>query len=228
MFARKSWGALAALSMSLLSLLSLWMGAPAPAAAATQVTPLPALDLPPAKPGEQRTLVLASGCFWCVEAMFESLEGVIDVTSGYAGGTAETATYEQVSSGRTGHAESVRITYDASKITMAQLLQVFFTMHDPTTLDRAGPDHGHQYRSAIFPDGPEQRKVAEAYIEQLKTARIYFDPIVTTIEPLTTFYPAEAYHQDYVKRHPDQPYVRQESIPKLMRLRELFPKLLKR
>jgi peptide-methionine (S)-S-oxide reductase len=186
--------------------------------------PKPLVDIPPGKAGEHRTLVLATGCFWCSEAVFEGLRGVTDVTSGYAGGTKESASYELVSNGSTNHAESIRITYDPSKISYGQLLQVLFTIFDPTTLDRQGPDAGHQYRSAIFVEG-EEKRVLEAYIKQLDEAKVFPRPIVTRIEAPSGFYPAEEYHQNYVKRHPDQPYVRQQSIPKLMAVRSLFPDL---
>jgi peptide-methionine (S)-S-oxide reductase len=189
--------------------------------------PKPALDLPLGKPGELRTLVLAAGCFWCTEAVFESLRGVTDVTSGYSGGTKETASYGTVSAGATSHAESIKITYDSSKISYGQLLQVLFTIFDPTTLDRQGPDAGHQYRSAIFVQG-EEKRVAEAYIKQLDAAKIFPRPIVTRIEPPTGFYPAEEHHQNYVRLHPDDPYVRQQSIPKLVAVRSIFPDLVQK
>ncbi|HEY8668858.1 MAG TPA: peptide-methionine (S)-S-oxide reductase MsrA [Tepidisphaeraceae bacterium] len=191
--------------------------------------PAPKVDLPaPDKDKkEPRTLVLAGGCFWCVEAVFESLDGVSDVTSGYAGGTKEDADYHKVSAGETGHAESVKISYDPNKISYGQLLQVFFTIFDPTTKDYQGPDHGHQYRTAIFYADDEQKKVTEAYIQQLADAKVFEKPIVTTLEPLKEFYPAEEYHQNYVKNHPDDPYVRQWAVPKLKHVAEAFPKLMK-
>jgi peptide-methionine (S)-S-oxide reductase len=212
-----------------LALAGLSCGTPAGAGgAAVHELPKPAADLPaPAKAGETRTLVLAGGCFWCAEAVFEELKGVTDVTSGYAGGTAETATYEQVGAGGTGHAESIRITYDPSKITYADLLRVFFTVFDPTTLDRQGPDAGHQYRTAIFYENDDQKRVAEAYIKQLNDAKAFDAPIVTTLEPLKAFYPAEAYHQDFVRHHPDHPYVVQWSVPKQRKVRAAFPDLVK-
>ena len=196
-------------------------------AGATHDLPKPAVDLPAAKEGETRTLVLAGGCFWCAEAVFEELRGVTDVTSGFAGGTKETANYELVSLGRTDHAESVRITYDPSKITYGQLLRVFFTIFDPTTLDRQGPDAGHQYRSAIFYANDDERRVADAYIKQLGAAKVCESPIDTTLEPLKGFYSAEAYHQDFVRNHPDHPYVQQWSVPKQRKVREAFKDLLK-
>src|SRR4051794_4654054 len=176
-------------------------GTPMPAgagAAGHHELPKAVVDLPGSKAGEKGTLVLAGGCFWCVEAVFEKLEGVTDVTSGYAGGTKETATYEQVSSGGTDHAESVRITYDPARISYGTLLRVFFTIFDPTTLNRQGPDSGRQYRTAIFYANEEERRVAEAYIKQLTEAKVFEQPIVTALEPLKEFYPAEGYHQDYV------------------------------
>jgi peptide-methionine (S)-S-oxide reductase len=191
--------------------------------------PRAAMDLPAGKAaGEARTLVLAGGCFWCVEAVFEKLEGVTDVTSGYAGGTKETATYEQVSSGGTDHAESVRITYDPARISYGTLLRVFFTIFDPTTLNRQGPDSGRQYRTAIFYAGDEERRVAEAYIKQLTEAKVFEQPIVTAVEPLKEFYPAEEYHQDYVKHHPGNPYVVRWAVPKMKHVDEMFGELVKR
>jgi peptide-methionine (S)-S-oxide reductase len=188
--------------------------------------PKAAMDLPAGKE-ESRTLVLAGGCFWCVEAVFERLAGVTDVTSGYAGGTAETATYELASSGRTDHAESVRITYDPSKISYGALLRVFFTIFDPTTLDRQGPDAGRQYRTAIFYANDDERRVAGAYIKQLEEAKAFEKPIVTALEPLKAFYPAEAYHQDFVRHHPDHSYVLQWAVPKLKKVNEMFKELVK-
>ena len=175
-----------------------------------------------ASPG-QRTAVFAAGCFWCVEAVFQPLDGVIDVVSGYAGGTSETATYEMVASGQTDHAEVVQITYDPSQVTYGQLLRVFFATHDPTMLNRQGPDHGSQYRSAIFYASDEEKQTAAAYIAQLESAGAFTGPIVTTLEPLGQFYEAEAYHQDYARRNPDQPYIRGVAQPKVDKLREKLP-----
>ena len=189
--------------------------------------PRPAYDVASLKEGEARTLVVAAGCFWCVEAVFEPLNGVKDVVSGYAGGTADTADYKKVSSGQTDHAESVQITYDPSKITLGTLLRVFFTMHNPSTKDGQHPDYGRQYRSAIFYADDEQKKVAEAYIKQLRDTKSVPDGIVTTLEPLEKFYPAEEYHQDYVKRNPEDPYVVRWALPKLEKLKKKFPELLK-
>ena len=189
---------------------------------AAEDLPKPQVDLPPAQSGDIRTAVFAGGCFWCTEAVFEQLNGVIDVTSGYAGGSKDTATYEQVGSGRTGHAESIRITYDPAKITYGELLRVFFTAHDPTTKDRQGPDEGTQYRSAIFYDSDEQKRVAEAYIKQLNDAKAFSDPIVTTVEPLNGFFPAEKYHQDFAAEHPDHPYILRFAVPKVQKVKSHF------
>ena len=189
--------------------------------------PEPKMDLPAAEPGEVRTAVFAGGCFWCVEAVFEQLEGVRYVVSGYAGGSAETAQYEAVSNGGTDHAEAVRITYDPAKITFGQLLRVFFATHDPTTKDRQGPDWGRQYRSAVFFADDDQKRVAEAYIRQLDEAKVFDKPIVTTLEPLSEFYAAEQYHQDFVQRNPRHPYVQQWAVPKVEKVRTNFPDQLK-
>ena len=198
-----------------------------PAHAATGHLPKPAVDLPAPKDNADQTIVLAGGCFWCTEASFEILDGVKDVVSGYSGGAKETANYDAVCRGDTGHAESIRITYDPSKITYGQLLRVFFTVFDPTTLDRQGPDAGHQYRTAIFYADEDQKHVADAYIKQLNDAKAFEAPIVTTLEPLKAFYPAEAYHQDFVRHHPDHPYVMQWSVPKQHKVRAAFPDLVK-
>ena len=188
--------------------------------------PSPVLD--PKTSGEQ-TAVLAGGCFWGVEAVYEALAGVKDVVSGYAGGSKTSANYRVVSSGTTGHAESVRITYDPAKISYGQLLKVFFAVaHDPTQLNRQGPDEGPQYRSAIFFNGPEQKAVAEAYIKQLNDAKIFPRRIVTTVSTLDGFYPAESEHQDFIRRNPWNPYVLANDRPKLELLQKEFPQLLKR
>ncbi len=192
----------------------------------TPQLPSPAVD--PKVTGEQ-TAVLAGGCFWGVEAVFEALTGVKDVVSGYAGGSRSSANYRVVSSGTTGHAESVRITYDPAKISYGQLLKVFFAVaHDPTQLNRQGPDEGPQYRSAIFFSGPEQKSVAEAYITQLNEAKVFARRIVTTVATLEGFYPAEPEHQDFIRRNPRNPYVLVHDRPKLEHLEKDFPELLKR
>jgi len=185
--------------------------------------PDPAEDLPAPEGPSTRAAVLAGGCFWCVEAVFERLEGVTDVVSGYAGGEAETADYRTVCSGRTGHAEAVQVTYDPSRISYGQLLKIFFAVaHDPTQLDGQGADIGPQYRSAIFHADEEERRVAQAYVEQLERAGVFDGRIVTTLEPLEAFYPAEEHHQDYAARNPDQPYILFNAAPKLRELRESF------
>jgi len=188
--------------------------------------PDPIVDAPLAKSKGVQTAVLAGGCFWGVEAVFEHVKGVNGVKSGYSGGTAQTADYESVSAGRSGHAEVVRITYDPSQITYGQLLKVFFSVaHDPTQLNRQGPDAGTQYRSAIFYTGGEQKRIAESYVEQLNQAKLFDRPIVTQVGALGTFHEAEAYHQDYAVRHPNQPYIVAHDLPKVENLRKQFPKL---
>lgn len=182
-------------------------------------------DKPAVKKGPE-TAVFASGCFWCSEASFAQLKGVKDVVSGYSGGEAATADYQQVSSGLTGHAESIRVTYDPNVISYDQLLDVFFDSHDPTTLNAQGPDHGTQYRSAIFFANDEQRAAAEAKIKKLTANKIYRRKIVTTLEPLTGFYPAEEYHQDYAANHPDDMYVRANSLPHARKVRDKHPDLI--
>ena len=188
--------------------------------------PDPKLDAPrSAKPAEQ-VAVFAGGCFWGVEAVFEHVKGVKDAVSGYAGGNALTAHYPIVGSGRTGHAESVRVVYDPAQVSYGQLLKVYFSVaHDPTQLNRQSPDVGPQYRSEIFTTSAGQRKIANAYIAQLTAAKAFAKPIVTRVEPLVKFYPAEAYHQDYLRLHPDEPYIVYNDAPKLVHLKQLFPTL---
>jgi len=172
--------------------------------------------------------VLAGGCLWCTEAVFEQLQGVESVESGYAGGTPETAQYKAVSAGVTDHAEVIAVTYDPHVISYGRLLQVFMSVaHDPTQLDRQGPDRGRQYRSAVFWAHEDERAAAEAYIAQLEEAKVFGSPIVTTLEPLEAFYPAEAYHQDYVQHNPAQPYVAYNALPNVEKLRKSFPVLVK-
>jgi peptide-methionine (S)-S-oxide reductase len=171
------------------------------------------------KAGESRA-ILAGGCFWCIEAVYKNLDGVTSVKSGYAGGTADTADYETVSSGRTDHAESVEVVYDPSRISYGQILKVFFSIaHDPTQLNRQGPDTGRQYRSAIFYADDEQKRLAEAYIDQLNKARVFDRPIVTEVVPLEAFFQAETYHQDYAARNPLNPYIVINAQPKVRKLR---------
>jgi methionine-S-sulfoxide reductase len=174
-----------------------------------------------------RTAVFAGGCFWCVEAVFEELEGVIDAISGYAGGSAETANYEAVCSGRTQHAEVVQVVYDPAKISYEQLLEVHFATHDPTQLNHQGNDVGPQYRSAIFYADDHEKAAAEAVIARLQASGKFNRPIVTTLEPLTSFYPAEFYHQSYVCHNPTQPYVQFAALPKVQKVRQQFRDRLK-
>ena len=193
------------------------------------VLPKPVKDVPPSTPGTEQTAVFAGGCFWGVEAVFEKLQGVTDVVSGFAGGSKATAHYEIVSLGTTGHAESVKITFDPSRITYGQLLTVFFEVaHDPTELNRQGPDEGTQYRSSIFYASEAQREAAQSYIHQLDAAKVFKRRIVTTVVPLEGFYPAEAYHQDFLRRNPTYPYIVFNDLPKLRHLEKAFPELLKR
>ncbi len=188
--------------------------------------PNPALDVPIAAAGAEQSAVLAGGCFWVTQAVFQHVNGVIRVTSGYSGGAANTATYKLVSADGTGHAESVKIIYDPSKITYGQLLRVFFSVaHDPTQLNRQGPDTGSQFRSAIFYDNDQQKRIAEAYIVQLDKAMVFKRPIVTQVVPFNAFYVAEAYHQDYAMHHPHNLYVVLHDKPKVAHLRREFPEL---
>ena len=192
------------------------------------VVPPPAVDIPAGDSRQKAVAVLAGGCFWGVEAVFERLKGVKDVVSGYAGGSPNTAHYEMVGAGRTGHAESVQITYDPSQISYGKLLQVYFSVaHDPTELNRQGPDEGTQYRSAIFYKSEEQKRVAEAYIQQLTEAKVFQSPIVTRVVALPAFYPAEEYHQNFIQRNPDNAYVILNDLPKLSQLKKRFPELVK-
>lgn len=172
------------------------------------------------------SVVLSGGCFWGVQAVFQHVKGVKEAISGYAGGDASTAHYEVVSTGTTGHAESVQVTYDPSQVTLGQLLKVYFSVaHNPTELNYQGPDHGTQYRSAIFYSTPEQKKLAEAYIAQLQKEHVFSTPIVTSLEPLKNFYPAEDYHQNYAKLHPYNPYIAMNDLPKVDNLQKEFPGL---
>ena len=182
--------------------------------------PDPVVDSALADKTGQSRAVLAGGCFWCVEAVYKNLEGVSSVKSGYAGGTADTADYETVSSGTTDHAESVEVVYDPSRVSYGQILKVFFAIaHDPTQLNRQGPDTGRQYRSAIFYTDDEQQRVAQAYIDQLNNAHVFDKPIVTEVVPLDAFYQAETYHQDYAARNPLNPYIVFNAQPKVRKLR---------
>jgi peptide-methionine (S)-S-oxide reductase len=186
--------------------------------------PAPVVDAARASTSGKQTAVLSGGCFWGVQAVFQHVKGVISATSGYSGGAKKTAEYETVSTGETGHAESVQIVYDPSQITYGELLRVFFSVaHDPTQLNRQGPDEGSQYRSAIFYGNDEQKRIAEAYIEQLNQAKVFARPIVTQVVALQAFYPAEAYHQNYATLHPNQPYIVFNDAPKVEHLKQQFP-----
>jgi peptide-methionine (S)-S-oxide reductase len=188
--------------------------------------PQPALDEPLASSSSQETAVVAGGCFWGIQAVFQHVNGVVSATSGYSGGSAATAEYEIVSTGTTNHAESVKIVYDPSKVTYGQLLQVFFSVaHDPTQLNRQNPDEGTQYRSVVFFGNDQQKRVAQAYIAQLEQAKVFPHKIVTQVVPLKAFYPAEGYHQNYARLHPDSPYIARYDLPKVANLQQQFPQL---
>ena len=204
------------------------LGATACNAKASPTAPVPAplQDAARTASAGQQTAVISGGCFWGIQAVFQHVKGVITATSGYSGGSAKTAEYETVSTGETGHAESVQIVYDPSQITYGELLRVFFSVaHDPTQLTRQGPDEGTQYRSSIFYGNDEQKRIAEAYIAQLDKAKVFPRPIVTKVVPLQAFYPAEAYHQNYATLHPNQPYIMFNDAPKVEHLRQEFPDL---
>jgi peptide-methionine (S)-S-oxide reductase len=198
-----------------------FVAAPLRAAEDAVVIPAPAMD---AQASDAiQTAVVAGGCFWGVQGVFQHTAGIVNAVSGYAGGTKATADYQTVSGGTTGHAESVQIKYDPKKISYGKILQIFFSVaHDPTQLNRQGPDSGTQYRSAIFTTSDEQKKIADAYIAQLNAAKIYRKPIVTKVGPLDGFYPAEAYHQDYLTLHPSQPYIAYNDLPKIENLKKIF------
>ena len=195
--------------------------APSRAAEDAVIVPAPSVDVR-ASDGLQ-TVVVAGGCFWGVQGVFQHTAGVVNAVAGYAGGSKATASYNVVSTGTTGHAESVQIKYDPRKISYGKILQIFFSVvHDPTQLNRQGPDSGTQYRSAIFTTSEEQKKVADAYIAQLNAAKVYNKPIVTKVGPLQGFYPAETYHQDYLTLHPNHPYIAINDIPKVENLKKVF------
>lgn len=209
----------------------LWGGGMDSSAAAENAVrlPAPALDTPAAPQAARETAVFAGGCFWGVQAVFQHTRGVFSAVSGYAGGDKASASYDIVGSGRTGHAESVQITYDPKQVSYGKLLQIYFAVaHDPTTLDRQGPDSGTQYRSAIFYQDASQKQVAERYIAQLEAARVFPARIVTQLTPLTphrAFYPAEAYHQDYATLNPRSPYIARYDLPKVANLKAMMPEL---
>ena len=188
--------------------------------------PDPKTDEPLATAKGRETVVVAGGCFWGIQAVFEHVKGVVKTTAGYSGGSVKNPSYEEVSSGTTGHAESVEVVYDPSKITFGQLLKVFFSVaHDPTELNRQGPDFGTQYRSAIFYETPDQLRIAQAYVDQLTAAHAFSGPIVTQIVPFRVFYRAEEYHQDYAIHNPDNPYIMMNDLPKVANLKKDFPDL---
>lgn len=202
-----------------------WMAIATTVAAEGKI-PDPVVDSALATVKSEREVVFAGGCFWGLQAVFEHVKGVSAVAAGYSGGSAETATYEAVSDGSTGHAEAVRITYDPSQITYGQLLKVFFFVaHDPTELNRQGPDIGTQYRSAIFYSNEDQRQIAQAYINQLSQTKVFERPIVTQVVALHAFYKAESYHQDFAIKHPNDSYIVINDLPKVTRLRQQFPAL---
>jgi len=193
---------------------------------AATVIPDPAVDETLAPQKGQETVVVAGGCFWGIQAVFQHVKGVNSATSGYAGGSVKNPDYEQVSTGETGHAESVEIVYDPSKITLGQLLKVFFSVaHDPTELNRQGPDTGTQYRSIIFFTSQDQQRIAQAYVQQLDQAKVFSQPIVTQIVPFKAFYRAEDYHQNYAAEHPTNPYIAMFDLPKVKNLQQQFPSL---
>ncbi|HUK30711.1 MAG TPA: peptide-methionine (S)-S-oxide reductase MsrA [Candidatus Acidoferrum sp.] len=196
------------------------------AASAAATIPDPVIDEHLAAQSGREKVVFAGGCFWGIQLVYEHVKGVIRATSGYAGGTVPNPGYEEVSTGRTGHAESVEVVYDPSKITLGQLLKVFFSVaHDPTELNYQGPDHGTQYRSAIFFTTPDQQRIAQAYVNQLDQAKSFSSAIVTQIAPLKSFYKAEGYHQDYAIHNPDNPYIAAYDLPKVDHLKQQFPGL---
>ena len=210
----------------LLAVLALFLWTRHNYASAATVIPDPAVDETLASQKGQETVVVSGGCFWGVQAVFQHVKGVTSATSGYSGGTVKNPNYEQVSSGETGHAESVQIVYDPSKITLGRLLKVFFSVaHDPTELNRQGPDTGTQYRSIIFFSNTDQQRIAQSYVDQLNQSKVFSQPIVTQIVPLKAFYRAEDYHQNYATEHPDNPYIAMFDLPKLKNLQQQFPSL---
>lgn len=196
-----------------------------PAGGSTSL-PDPNVDESTAVAKGSETVVVAGGCFWGIQAVFEHVKGVTQATAGYSGGSVKSPSYEQVSSGETGHAESVEVVYDPSRVTFGQLLRIFFSVaHDPTQLNRQGPDEGTQYRSAIFYTTPDQQRIAQAYVDQLTQAKAFSSPIVTQMVPFQAFFRAEDYHQDYALHHPDNPYILINDLPKVANLKKQFPNL---
>lgn len=208
-------------------ILSVWtlLGASVAAEKAVKL-PAPALDMPTGIENARETAVFAGGCFWGVQAVFQHTQGVLNAVSGYAGGQRETANYTSIGTGRTGHAESVQITYDPKQISYGKLLQIYFSVaHDPTQLNRQGPDYGTQYRSAVFYTNASQKEVAERYVAQLDAAKMFPGKIVTQLTPLNAFYPAEAYHQDYATLNPRSPYIARFDLPKIANLKSVMPEV---
>jgi peptide-methionine (S)-S-oxide reductase len=228
MHINKSLLAIGAVTLAALSFMGGGVGAFAAEESAVKL-PAPAVDTPATTQATRETAVFAGGCFWGVQGVFQHTKGVLNAVSGYAGGDKSTASYDVIGSGRTGHAESVQITYDPKQISYGKLLQIYFSVaHDPTTLNRQGPDTGTQYRSAIFYANASQKQVAEKYIAQLDAAKVFPDKIVTQLTPLTpplAFYPAEAYHQDYATLHPTQGYIARFDLPKIANLKTMMPDL---
>ena len=204
-----------------------WLGSSSAAAEEQAVKlPAPTLDTPATSPGARETAVFAGGCFWGVQAVFQHTQGVLNAVSGYAGGSKETANYDSIGTGQTGHAESVQITYDPKQISYGKLLQIYFSVaHDPTQLNRQGPDSGTQYRSAVFYQNATQKQVTESYIAQLGAAKVFAGNIVTQLTPLAAFYPAEPYHQDYATLNPHSPYIARFDLPKIANLKTMMPEL---
>jgi peptide-methionine (S)-S-oxide reductase len=225
---RSSTRGFAALGAGVVAALLFAARAVVPTSASAVTLPDPVVDQPISAPAGEQTIVFAGGCFWGVQAVFQHVKGVVSATSGYAGGTDASPSYEVVSTGTTGHAESVRVVFDTSQVSLGQLLKVFFSVaHDPTELNRQGPDVGTQYRSAIFYTTPAQEKIVDAYIAQLKAAKVFKDPIVTEVKPLRGFHEAEAYHQNYYNLHPTQPYIVINDRPKVEALKRDFASLWK-
>ena len=211
-------------SLALLAALVFGIGCQAGAETLNRGIPAPAVDAPAAQAGSSEVAVLAGGCFWGLQGMFQHVKGVKNVVSGYAGGDKATAHYEMVGTETTGHAESVQITFDPKQISYGELLRLYFSVaHDPTQLNRQGPDSGPSYRSEIFFTTPAQEKIARAYVDQLTKAKVFSSPIVTKIEPLKGFYAAEDYHQDYLINHPSQPYIVFNDLPKIAALKKVYP-----
>jgi peptide-methionine (S)-S-oxide reductase len=221
MLTRFGWIALLVVAVVLVA----WRGKNMTQVNAQAKAPVPAVDETKAASSHHESAVFAGGCFWGTQSVFQRVKGVTSTMAGYSGGSAATATYDQVTTETTGHAESVKVSYDPSKLTYGQLLQIFFTVHDPTQLNRQGPDVGTSYRSAIFYSNDEQKKIAEAYIAQLQAAHIFSKPIVTQVVPLKGFFDAESYHQDYATKNPNNPYIMVCDRPKIETLKRDFPEL---